>query len=97
MPIRPVDLKEVTADASSVYEAIVIMSRRARQINDELKQNLDVRLEEVMAHTDDDQEMTNNPDQLLISKEFDRIPKPTFLAIDEMLDGEIRHRYRGAD
>lgn len=97
MPIRPVDLKEVTADASSVYEAIVIMSRRARQINDELKQNLDMRLEDVIAHGDDDQEMTNNPDQLMISKEFDRIPKPTFLAIDEMLDGEIVHRYRDQD
>jgi DNA-directed RNA polymerase subunit K/omega len=94
MPIRPVDLKDVTADATSLYEAIVIMSKRARQINDELKQNLDVRLEEVIAQFEDDQEMTSNPDQLIISKEFDKIPKPTFLAIDEMLDGEINHRYR---
>ncbi len=94
MPIRPVDLKDVTGDASSLYEAIVVMSKRARQINDELKQNLDMRLEDVIAQFEDEQEMTNNPDQLAISKEFDRIPKPTFLAIDEMLDGEIEFRYR---
>ena len=94
MPIRPVDLKDVTADASSLYEAIVIMSKRARQINDELKQNLDMRLEEVVSQFEDEQEMTDNPDQIAISKEFDKIPKPTFLAIDEMLDGEIEHRYR---
>ena len=94
MPIRPVDLKDVTGDASSLYEAIVVMSKRARQINDELKQNLDMRLEDVIAQFEDEQEMTNNPDQLAISKEFDRIPKPTFLAIDEMLTGEIEFRYR---
>ena len=94
MPIRPVDLKDVTGEASSVYEAIVVMSKRARQINDELKQNLDMRLEDVIAQFEEDQEMTNNPDQLAISKDFDRIPKPTFLAIDEMLDGEIEFRYR---
>ncbi len=94
MPIRPVDLKDVTGEASSVYEAIVVMSKRARQINDELKQNLDMRLEDVIAQFEEDQEMTNNPDQLAISKDFDRIPKPTFIAIDEMLDGEIEFRYR---
>ncbi|MCE2504659.1 MAG: DNA-directed RNA polymerase subunit omega [Chlorobi bacterium] len=94
MPIRPVDLRDITGDVSSLYEAIVIMSKRARQINDELKQNLDMQLEEVVTQYEDEQEMTDNPDQIAISKEFDKIPKPTFLAIDEMLDREVEHRYR---
>ena len=93
MPIRPVDLKQATGGATSIYEAIVVMSRRARQINDELKENLSRRLETVASHTDDEGDITNF-DQLEISREFDRIPKPTFLALDEMLDGEIEHRYR---
>ena len=95
MPIRPVDLKQATGDATSIYEAIVIMSRRARQINDELKENLSRRLESVMSSSDEEGDITNF-DQLEISREFDRIPKPTFLALDEMLDGEITHRYRDA-
>jgi DNA-directed RNA polymerase subunit K/omega len=93
MPIRPVDLKQATGGATSIYEAIVIMSRRARQINDELKENLSRRLESVMSSGDEEGDITNF-DQLEISREFDRIPKPTFLALDEMLDGEIEHRYR---
>jgi DNA-directed RNA polymerase subunit K/omega len=93
MPIRPVDLKQATGEATSLYEAIVIMSRRARQINDELKENLTRRLETVASHSDDDGDITNF-DQLEISREFDRFPKPTFLALDEMLDGEIQFRYR---
>lgn len=97
MPIRPVDLKMVTGEASSLYEAIVIMSKRARQINDELKENFERRVAEIAADVDDDQEMINNPDQLIISKEFERLPKPTFIAIDEMLDSEIEFRYRDSD
>ena len=93
MPIRPVDLKQVTGDATSIYEAIVIMSRRARQINDELKDNLNRRLEEVTGIGDDDGDIANL-DQIEISREFDAIPKPTFLAIDEMLDDEIEFHYR---
>jgi DNA-directed RNA polymerase subunit K/omega len=93
MPIRPVDLKQATGSATSLYEAIVIMSRRARQINDELKDNLQRRLESVITPGDDEGEITNF-DQLEISREFDRIPKPTFLALDEMLDSEIEYRYR---
>ncbi len=93
MPIRPVDLKQATGEASSLYEAIVIMSRRARQINDELKDNLSRRLETVASVSDEEGDMTNF-DQLEISREFDRFPKPTFLALDEMLDGEIEFRYK---
>jgi DNA-directed RNA polymerase subunit K/omega len=93
MPIRPVDLKQATGKATSIYEAIVIMSRRARQINDELKDSLHRRLETVTSQNDDEGDITNF-DQLEISREFDRFPKPTFLALDEMLDGEIEFRYR---
>lgn len=93
MPIRPVDLKQATGEATSIYEAIVIMSRRARQINDELKDNLHRRLETVANQGDDEGDITNL-DQLEISREFDQIPKPTFLAIDEMLDGDLVYRYR---
>lgn len=69
------------------------MSRRARQINDELKDDLHRRLEEVVTVGEEGEEVTNF-DQLEISREFDRFPKPTFLALDEMLDGELSYKYK---
>ncbi len=93
MPIRPVDLRQATGEASSIYEAIVVMSRRARQINDEIKDNLQRRLEAVVTVGEEGEEVTNF-DQLEISREFDRFPKPTFLALDEMLDGELSYKYK---
>ncbi|MBS1912003.1 MAG: DNA-directed RNA polymerase subunit omega [Bacteroidetes bacterium] len=94
MPIRPVDLKQATGKATSLYEAIVIMSRRARQINDELKDSLHRRLETVASLNEDGDGEVTNFDQLEISREFDRFPKPTFLALDEMLDGELEFKYK---
>ena len=94
MPIRPVDLKQATGGASSIYEAIVIMSRRARQINDELKDSLHRRLETVASLNEEGDGEVTNFDQLEISREFERFPKPTFLALDEMLDGELEFKYR---
>jgi DNA-directed RNA polymerase subunit K/omega len=94
MPIRPVDLKQATGKATSIYEAIVVMSRRARQINDELKESLHRRLETVASLSEEGEGEVTNFDQLEISREFDRFPKPTFLALDEMLDGELEFRYR---
>lgn len=93
MPIRPVDLGMLTQDVSSLYEAVSIISRRARQVNDELKDDLRRRLETVITTNDDDAEITNY-DQLEISREFDKIPKPSFLAIDEMLDQELIYTYK---
>ena len=34
MGIKPIDLREIDAKAKNIYEAIIISSKRARQIND---------------------------------------------------------------
>lgn len=93
MAIRPVDLKQATGSAASIYEAIVVISKRARQINDQLRDDLSRRLADVINPNEDDNDIMNF-DQLAISREFDRIPKPTFLALEEVLEGKVSHRYK---
>lgn len=83
----------VRADASangSIYEAIVAMGIRARQINDDIKAQITAR----MAHISPIEEETDVPnyDQMEISKEFDVIPKPSFLAMREMLEHKLTFR-----
>lgn len=45
MPIEPIDVSRVEAQAENIYEAIVVMSKRARQINEDIKIQLNQRLE----------------------------------------------------
>jgi DNA-directed RNA polymerase subunit K/omega len=71
----------------SIYQSIVAMGFRARQINDFIKMEMTERMADIVPTPDDSD--TVNFDQLTISREFDRIPKPTFLAMKEIYDEKL--------
>lgn len=93
MAMKTLDLQKFEENAANVYEATVICSRRARQINDEQKAELGQRLQPVIEkETEDDTIM--NQDKLNISLDFEMRDKPSIQAIKEMEDGELEFRYR---
>jgi DNA-directed RNA polymerase subunit K/omega len=96
MPIKPVDIEELTSKAKNVHEAIVAMSRRARQVNEETKIEFNQRIELLApkAESPETEEVEVNPDQLKVSLEFERRPKPTDIALDELLQSKLQWRYK---
>lgn len=84
----------------NLYEGVVVTAKRARQIHDELKIELRSRLETlqqisaVTTEVEDDSDPVANPDQLKISLEFEKRPKPTDMALDEVVLGRIEKRYK---
>ncbi|MBI5401990.1 MAG: DNA-directed RNA polymerase subunit omega [Ignavibacteriae bacterium] len=93
MALETIDLAKFEKYAENLYEAVVIASKRARQINDELKMELSQRLEPVIAkETEDDTIM--NQDKLNISLEFEKRPKPTLEAAKELEESKLSFRYR---
>lgn len=96
MSIETIDLEQFEKHAENLYEAVVIVSKRARQINDEIKMELSQRLEPVIAkETEDDTIM--NQDKLNISLDFEKRKKPTNQAIEEMSDEKLSFRYRDTE
>ena len=110
MGIKPLDLKKIQELAGNTYEAIVIMAKRARQINDERKIMFNKRLEEMKAlksHQqstppaeeesikliDEEQVLRVPVEQLKIAEEFDQLPKPVDVAIEEYLNGKLVWNY----
>ena len=95
MPIKPVDLEEFLTKARNVHEAIVAASKRARQINEETKIEFNQRVEMFAPRPEIEGEETEvNPDQLKVSLEFEKRPKPTDTALDELLQQKLEWRYR---
>jgi DNA-directed RNA polymerase subunit K/omega len=95
MPIKPVDIELLTSKAKNVHEAIVAMSKRARQINEETKIEFNQRIEMFAPKTESENEENDvNPDQLKVSLEFEKRPKPTDIAIDELLGEKLQWRYK---
>lgn len=76
----------------SIYEAIVIMGKRAEQINAEVRTELHEKLDEFAIHNASLEEVFENREQIEISKHYERLPKPTSVAIKEWLDDEIYFR-----
>jgi DNA-directed RNA polymerase subunit K/omega len=84
-----IDLEETTGN---IYQSIVMISKRANQINVDLKEELTQKLQEFASSTDNLEEIFENREQIEISKFYERLPKPVAIAIDEMLNDEIYSR-----
>lgn len=76
----------------NIYETVVILSKRANQIEKELKQELDQKISDFATSNDNLEEVFENREQIEIAKFYERLPKPTLLAIHEFLEGEIWFR-----
>src|SRR5512133_2911139 len=77
---------------SNIYETVIIVSRRANQISVEMKQELNKKLEEFASYTDNLEEVFENREQIEISKFYERLPKPTLIALQEFEESKIFFR-----
>lgn len=73
----------------NIYETVVVLSKRANQIGLEIKQELDRKIEEFAPATDNLEEVFENREQIEIAKFYERLPKPTLIAVDEFLNEQI--------
>lgn len=93
-PVTTVTRNITTFDESTgnIYEAVVIASKRANQISVEVKQELNKKLEEFASFSDNLEEVFENREQIEISKFYERLPKPTLIALTEFEDNKIYFR-----
>ncbi|MDY3350562.1 DNA-directed RNA polymerase subunit omega [Riemerella anatipestifer] len=85
---------KIEEKVGSIYEAIVIMGKRAEQINAEIRTELHNKLDEFAVHNATLEEVFENREQIEISKLYEKLPKPTSIAVREWLDGEVYFRKR---
>jgi len=86
------DKNKIDVPTNNIYEAITIISKRADQISIDLKNELVEKLEEFATYTDSLDEVFENKEQIEVSKFYEKLPKPTALAVQEWLDGKIYYR-----
>ena len=91
--LRARNLRQFVAQTDNVYEALAIITKRARQLSVDLKHELHQKLEEFAVSTDTIEEVSENKEQIEISKFYERLPNPTLIATEEYLNGELYHRY----
>ncbi len=88
------DVDKIAAQTGNIYKSVVIISKRARQIAINIKEELNNKLAEFATTVDNLEEVFENREQIEISKFYERLPKPTTSALEEFMDGKIMHRQR---
>ena len=76
----------------NIYKSVVIIGKRANQIGVEIKQDLNKKLAEFASYNDSLEEVFENREQIEISRYYEKLPKPTLLATQEFLDGNVYWR-----
>lgn len=87
-----IDKNKVDAPTNNIYEAISIISKRANQINGDIKKELLEKLDEFATYNDSLEEIFENKEQIEVSKFYEKLPKPHALAVQEWLENKIYHR-----
>ena len=85
-------LTDIDAQTGNVYESVVIISRRANQLSSEMKQELTRKLADFSTSNDTLEETFENREQIEISRYYERLPKPSLIATEEFLEGEVYFR-----
>lgn len=83
---------EVDEQTGNIYEAISVISKRATQINTEMKNELVEKLEEFATFNDSLEEVFENKEQIEVSKFYEKLPKPHAIAVEEWLGEKVYYR-----
>lgn len=86
------NMNSFTEETGNVYETVVILAKRANQIGLDLKEELNKKISEFTQTSDNLEEVFENKEQIEIARYYERLPKPTLLAIQEFLEEQIYYR-----
>lgn len=93
MPIKTIDVDALRNQTGNIYEAVVVLSKRARQLAADEKAELDERLSYFEGFGPEVEDARMLEEQARVSLEFERRAKSSETAIEEMLQGEVFFRH----
>ncbi len=92
MSVKPVDLNKLRSTHANLYETVVAISRKAREIHEEERSELEERLlpykEMIRNPTSESESEKVFPEQIAISVEFECREKPSQQAVAQFFEGK---------
>ncbi len=86
------DLNELVTETGNIYETVMILAKRANQIAAAEKKELTKKLEDFKNDHDTMEEVFENREQIEISKYYEKQPKPSLVATEEFMEGQIHYK-----
>lgn len=86
------NLPDFEKGTENIYESLAVIARRADMIGKNLKEELNKKLDEFKTSSDSLEEIFENKEQIELSKHYEKMPKPTLIAVEEFLNDKIYYR-----
>ena len=86
------DIMDLCDETGNIYESVAIIGKRANQISLDIKNELSKKLQEFASVSDNLDEVFENREQIEISRFYEKLPKPSLIATQEVVEGTIYFR-----
>lgn len=86
------DTDTMAAATGNIYKSIVVVSKRARQVSTKMKEELNNKLADFASTVDNLEEIFENREQIEISRFYERMPKPSIVALEEFNESKVMFR-----
>jgi len=86
------DMNTISTETGNVYETVAIIGKRANQISAELKSELEKKLQDFSAYSDNIEEVFENREQIEVSRYYEKLPKSTLVATQEYIEEKVYYR-----
>jgi BioD-like phosphotransacetylase family protein len=83
------DVVNLEDKTGNLYQSIVAVSKRSNQISTQIKEELTQKLQEFATTSDSLEEVFENREQIEISKHYEKMPKSTAIAMQELLEDKM--------
>ena len=87
------DVAQLDKEIGNVYQTVVILGKRATQVAVGIKEELGAKLEEFASNGENLEEVYENREQIEVSKHYEKMPKPSAIAVQELVEGRLHFRH----
>lgn len=91
--LSPCNFTDLAKSNANIYETVVVIAKRAKQVAVKVKEELDDKLAEFISPLDNLEEVFENKEHIEISKSYEKKPKPVTIATEEFLADKLMYRY----
>lgn len=85
----PLDSNLISDKTGNIYKSIMVAGKRSNQLTIEVREELTRKLAEFAPAFDNLEEVTENKEQIEISRHYERKPKTTQIALELFMEDEV--------
>ena len=86
------DFNKIIEPSGNLYKSLAVIGKRAKQISVSMRDEMHEKLARFADKEDNLEEVFENREQIEMSRNYERMPKPTTLAMEKFLNGDVKFR-----